>query len=233
MIKHILQQHVQPSTLSPTEQQPDISLHEKIGIDCVHSILHLLWIGQSMCKQTTGVAERLCREVAAITEGKAELLLQRQGLVQKNTSPMSNVLTSFSVQFGNVHFGVLNVAPDSTCPAMPALPFAVAHLLAQVCSWQLHTFELSIFMQGQCQRFDHQMYGPLTKREREILTLMCLGQDQKCIAERLCISPTTVGKHRQHIYEQLGVHNERDALLASYQFGLFSILDLFQDLEPV
>ncbi|MBA2678504.1 MAG: response regulator transcription factor, partial [Ktedonobacteraceae bacterium] len=68
-------------------------------------------------------------------------------------------------------------------------------------------------------------YGTLTKREREVLMLMCLGHDQKTIADRLCISPTTVGKHRQHIYEQLNVHNEHDALLAAYHLGFFSILE--------
>lgn len=55
--------------------------------------------------------------------------------------------------------------------------------------------------------------------------LMCLGHDQKSIADKLYISPATVGKHRQHIYEQLGVHNEHDALLAAYHLGFFSILE--------
>jgi DNA-binding NarL/FixJ family response regulator len=65
----------------------------------------------------------------------------------------------------------------------------------------------------------------LTKREREVLALMCRGYNQEAIADLLCISPATVGKHRQHIYEQLGVHCERDALLVAYQTGLFSLID--------
>jgi len=231
VIQQISPQDMRPfRDITPTEQKPDISPQEKFGIDCVQQILHLLWIGQGMCKETTGVAERLCQEITTVTKGGAELLLQCQGPEQKFTPSMSNIITSFSVQFRDVQYGVLNIAPDSEHPTVPALPFSAAHLLAQVCSWLLYTFELSIFLQGQCQRFDHQMYGPLTKREREILMLMCLGNDQKSIAEKLCISATTVGKHRQHIYEQLGVHNERDAVLAAYQFGLFSILSHFQDL---
>jgi DNA-binding NarL/FixJ family response regulator len=56
---------------------------------------------------------------------------------------------------------------------------------------------------------------------------MFLGDSQQDIAEKLSISLTTVGKHRQHIYEKSGTHCEIDALLAGYQCGLFSIVDLF------
>ena len=62
-----------------------------------------------------------------------------------------------------------------------------------------------------------------TRREREVLDLMCRGNNQDAIAEKLCVSPATVGKHRQHIYEQLGVHCERDAILVAYQAGLFPV----------
>ncbi len=31
--------------------------------------------------------------------------------------------------------------------------------------------------------------------------------------------------HRQHIYERLGIHNERVVLLVAYQVGLFSPLE--------
>ena len=106
-----------------------------------------------------------------------------------------------------------------------AIPLPVAQLLAQTCSWILYAIEQSTFLQGQCHQLEYQVNGPLTKREREVLTLMCRGYNQETIAELLCIAPATVGKHRQHIYEQLGVHSERDALLAAYLTGLFSIIE--------
>lgn len=201
---------------------------EEHSIESIQYILRLLWVGQSMSRQTTDVTGQLCKEITNITQDKAHLILRNR---ENRPQPPSNIsisksLFSFSVQFGSVTYGTLCIAPDREQPTTPAMPFAVAQLLAQVCSWLLYTFEQSIFLQGQCQRLDSPSLVSLTKREREILTLMCLGSNQQCIAKKLNISPATVGKHRQHIYEQLGVHNEHDALLAAYHFGLFSILDI-------
>jgi DNA-binding NarL/FixJ family response regulator len=75
------------------------------------------------------------------------------------------------------------------------------------------------------------MYEPLTKREKEVLELMFRGRNQEEIADQLCIAPATVNKHRQHIYERLGVHNERDALLAAYHIGILSLLDNLTEQE--
>ena len=55
--------------------------------------------------------------------------------------------------------------------------------------------------------------------------LLCRGYNRREIADILCIALATVGKHLQHIYEQLGVHSEHDAILAAYQIGLFSLVN--------
>jgi len=52
----------------------------------------------------------------------------------------------------------------------------------------------------------------LTRREREILSLMAKGKINKEIAALLYISPETVKKHVQNIYLKLGVHNKIEAL---------------------
>jgi len=52
----------------------------------------------------------------------------------------------------------------------------------------------------------------LTRREREILSLMAKGKINKEIAALLYISPETVKKHVQNIYVKLGVHNKIEAL---------------------
>jgi two-component system nitrate/nitrite response regulator NarL len=52
----------------------------------------------------------------------------------------------------------------------------------------------------------------LTRREREVLTLLVEGLTQKDIARRLYISPTTVGKHIEHILAKLGVHSRTQAV---------------------
>lgn len=107
----------------------------------------------------------------------------------------------------------------------PALPLPVARLLAQMCGWLLHMFELTAFLQGQSQQPNLEAYKSLTKRERDVLALICRGYDQEAIAETLSITPETAKKHRQHLYRRLDVHNEQTLLLAAYQAGFFSPLE--------
>jgi DNA-binding NarL/FixJ family response regulator len=52
----------------------------------------------------------------------------------------------------------------------------------------------------------------LTLREREILTLIIDGSKNEQIAKQLNLSESTVMKHRQNLYDKLGVHN-RDELM--------------------
>jgi two-component system, NarL family, nitrate/nitrite response regulator NarL len=52
----------------------------------------------------------------------------------------------------------------------------------------------------------------LTTRELEVLSLLVEGLNQPEIAEKLFISPKTVGKHIEHILAKLGVHNRAQAV---------------------
>jgi two-component system nitrate/nitrite response regulator NarL len=52
----------------------------------------------------------------------------------------------------------------------------------------------------------------LTRRELEVLSLLVEGLNQPEIAEKLFISPKTVGKHIEHILAKLGVHNRAQAV---------------------
>jgi two-component system, OmpR family, response regulator len=60
----------------------------------------------------------------------------------------------------------------------------------------------------------------LTRREAEVLRCLGEGLGPSVIAERLVISPKTVGTHIEHIYEKLGVHSRAQALVAAYGLGL-------------
>jgi HD-GYP domain-containing protein (c-di-GMP phosphodiesterase class II) len=64
--------------------------------------------------------------------------------------------------------------------------------------------------------------GPagLTSREGEVLALLAEGLPNKGIAQRLGISPKTVGNHVEHIYTKLGVSNRAGAALLAMQHGL-------------
>jgi DNA-binding NarL/FixJ family response regulator len=52
----------------------------------------------------------------------------------------------------------------------------------------------------------------LSKRETEVLTQLSKGFDYKQIAENLFISPSTVRKHIENIYQKLQVHNKIEAI---------------------
>ena len=52
----------------------------------------------------------------------------------------------------------------------------------------------------------------LTKREREVLELLCEGKSYKMIANDLFISPETVRRHLKSIYRKLEVHSKSEAV---------------------
>ena len=188
-------------------------------------IVDLLGFGQTLCRQTQKqrVGKRLSQEVQSITQGSARLLLSTHNLSseQQVSFPVS---VSFQIQFNNRCYGRLEVAPDAQYPTIPALPLPLAQLLAHICGLLLYSIELSVFIEGQCQRLDLPVPGRLTKREREVLELICQGHNQQTIATMLEIMPATVETYRKRLRGKLGVHSERDIPLAAYQAGLFSIL---------
>ncbi|HEX6480928.1 MAG TPA: LuxR C-terminal-related transcriptional regulator [Ktedonobacteraceae bacterium] len=189
----------------------------------VQLIEDLLSLGQKVYQQIHEVGESLCQEVMRATQEKARLLLPGRDLSAGQPVPFP-IFVSFPVQFRNRNYGRLDVAPDSEHPGSPALPLPMAQLLAQTCGSLLYTLELTAFMEGQCKRLEDQAPVRLTKREQEVLELICSGCSQQIIAARLHIAPTTVDTHRKRICEKLGVHSERDIPLAAYRANLFSIL---------
>ena len=63
---------------------------------------------------------------------------------------------------------------------------------------------------------------PLSKREKEILSLLANGLLKKQIADKLGISITTVAYHVKHIYEKLHVQNAPSAVAKAFRMGIFS-----------
>jgi DNA-binding NarL/FixJ family response regulator len=60
----------------------------------------------------------------------------------------------------------------------------------------------------------------LTSRELEVLGLLADGHNQQAIAERLFVSPRTVGKHIEHILAKLPARSRAEAVAIAYQRGL-------------
>lgn len=184
----------------------------------------LLERGQILCQKTPADVVGLCNEVARITNGRAHLQPGSKGFPCWQRLPPHTLLT-IPVQFGNISYGVLCITCDSVHTDLPSIASPVAQLFAQACSWLLHTFEQSVFLQGQYRQFEYQVCSPLTKCEQKVIQLMYQGYNREEIASLLNISPATLRKHRQHIYERLGVHNEHDALLVAYHAGLLSLFN--------
>jgi len=65
--------------------------------------------------------------------------------------------------------------------------------------------------------------GPLeqlTEREREVLQLVCEGHTNRAIAQMLCISVSTVEKHRSSLMSKLGVHDVATLVRVAIKRGL-------------
>ena len=55
-------------------------------------------------------------------------------------------------------------------------------------------------------------HGHLTPRERQILAWVADGKTNKEIARILWITPNTVRKHLENVYDKLGVHTRTAAV---------------------
>jgi LuxR family maltose regulon positive regulatory protein len=62
---------------------------------------------------------------------------------------------------------------------------------------------------------------PLSERELEVLALLCQGDTNKEISEKLVVTLNTVKKHNNRIFGKLGVTSRVQAVLLARRLGLF------------
>jgi len=73
----------------------------------------------------------------------------------------------------------------------------------------------------ECGRRAKRGHGKLTARENEVLLWLAAGKSNSEMAEILGVSPSTVGKHLERIYEKLGVENRTAAASFYERLGVF------------
>jgi len=62
----------------------------------------------------------------------------------------------------------------------------------------------------------------LSRRERDVLNLLCEGQNYKDIARALFVSPNTVRFHLKNIYKKLRVNSRHEAVIKATKMGMVS-----------
>jgi HD-GYP domain-containing protein (c-di-GMP phosphodiesterase class II) len=105
----------------------------------------------------------------------------------------------------------------------PHAPVAAAHRLrAEVRAGRLDADAVEGVLGAAGHRVPRRREGPegLTAREIEVLRLLARGLSNREIAERLVISPKTVGNHVEHIYAKIGASTRATASLFALRHGL-------------
>jgi two-component system, NarL family, nitrate/nitrite response regulator NarL len=65
--------------------------------------------------------------------------------------------------------------------------------------------------------------GYLTPREREVLVRLARGQNMATLARAMRITRSTARSHVQSVLTKLGVHSQREAVIAAVRHGLVSV----------
>jgi DNA-binding NarL/FixJ family response regulator len=63
----------------------------------------------------------------------------------------------------------------------------------------------------------------LTRRELEILQMICAGRSNKEIAAELDLSANTIGVHRANIMDALGIHKTAELVVYAIRNGLVNL----------
>jgi DNA-binding CsgD family transcriptional regulator len=99
---------------------------------------------------------------------------------------------------------------------------AAAELRGEVRAGRLDSDAVEAVLGAAGHRVPRRREGPggLTHREIEVLGLLARGLSNREIADRLVISPKTVGNHVEHIYSKIGASSRTSASLFAMQHGL-------------
>src|SRR5260221_13838235 len=110
-----------------SDKQKGEVVSKPVAYDQLLSSLFLL--GETLLGEMNGNFDQLSQEIALVTHGQAQLVLQQE------TSKQSPLATphSLPVKFGGRLYGELCIAPDPADYLSPAIPWTIVSLLAPFC----------------------------------------------------------------------------------------------------
>src|SRR5579885_1069879 len=130
------------------------------------------------------------------------------------------------VQFGRTSYGMLIFSLCQQEPALREQELEGTRSLARTCAGLLRHFELaSLVFNG-----SPSSAVSLTRRQRDVLRLICQGCTLPAIVRQLQIARDTAEKHRRQVYDVLRAKNDLEVRLNAYRAGLFSPLSSTPDI---
>src|SRR6266851_10470656 len=114
------------------DKQKGEVVSEPVAYNQLLSSLFLL--GETLLGEMNGNFDQLSQEIALVTHGQAQLVLQQE------TSKQSPLATPpcIPVQYNGRFYGMLCIALDPADSFSPAIPWTMASLLARLCGWLLY-----------------------------------------------------------------------------------------------
>ncbi len=108
------------------------------------------------------------------------------------------------------------VDKNGSVPALKSVTALIASGEVFVPSWVMRSQNGDLNGQER-----HSPLSALTRRQRQVLSLMVAGLSNAAIARELHIGPSTVRNHVQSILKSLNVHSRTQAVLAAVRAGLY------------
>lgn len=197
-------------------------------------VLRLQEIGEMALDGMTGSVRqdfpaRLCREVAYSTQERIRLFLSDDPAALQ-ISPDAGKQTLL-VRFGLQTYGSLIFPLFQQEPALQEQELAGTRSIAKTCAELLRHFDLASLVFNASHSPDQLAVRSLTRRQLQVLRLICTGCSEPEIARQLHIRLSTVEKHRQQAYNKLGAANALDARCIAFRARLFSLIPDTQNIS--
>ena len=146
----------------------------------------------------------------------------------KEAAPQVNVLALTIHEDEAYFFEMLNAGASGYVPKRASPDDLLAAIrVAAAGDVYLHPLVAGALVQDYLRRVhsgvEHESYDGLTRRQREVLTLIAEGISNQDIATKLKISVRTVERHRENIMGRLNLHSRTDLVKYALRKGLIQL----------